>query len=576
MMMSLRDRKALSESKSASLMEFETKGTSEAEDDEKKLPELSNYEEERKVKRNKADEEMAKETEQKASGRMVTRSRVRNLVNKKDSSKRENEESSDKSDQSDKTDKVSSNKRVLESMDEDKDSQEEVSSPESPLAKKSKKKNEEIIVDLDEERNVSKGPLVKVKRVIKGSNEGEIRVVTSFERLKDLEQSKSDGMEKPIPSPDKIYRTYGGPRANLSEKYLSSKTVGRKYMILDKATIKEMMDKGLIQTIQKGDGSQSIASYRAVIPRSGGSSIFHQVASPVANIPVTTSTTFKTGFATSGQTMVTPSVIMTSSSVGTPVAVATSVGGIPVSGNVYRTATINPGGTSVATNASQIVTAPIYIRPHVSSAGLPITTVTTQQGDVQVVALPPDLMKQIHQIQQKGTLTDSQGSPSTFKTSTINQEIGIPRGDILTKDSENANFVHEAGEVKNDIAANTKKEMAYGVPTGVCKVLKSMKMYQYVDEKRPLVVSGANGPIKSAVRWVAVPNSSEGATFQIAGPIDKTAGGASFQPLGSPVLKTSVPLEVNVSVAKKEADANLPQIENFMWAFLYCASQLYG
>lgn len=381
---------------------------------------------------------------------------------------------------------------------------------------------------------------VQIKKLVKTKTEVTVKEALSG-REETSEKSSDASNNKGALSPGKVSRTYPGPTKKVS---MFSKPDGRRYMILDRATIKGMMEKGLIQPIEK-DGSNQTATYRAVMPKNRPS-ILRKVDSPVApgeSPPVTIS---DKNSETSGSQDSSPFS-----------SAATSVSGQLLS-NVESSPTTVASAASnlkfqvptsiVVKNASgglsQVLTTPVFVKTAVSGA-------VSVSG--KYVTLPSALPNQIQKGESSKSLTVTSGSSAPVLVQSLNTSegsvLGTSPNDKPLSSDQNPDDLVPCDTVDLTDSDEDVKKKKFGVPTGVCKVLKSMKMYQYVDKFDTEDSATRNlGPPKNShnVRWVAVPNNPGEPTPDC---------GPKIQRCTPPILPISVP-EIPDSLENHSLETN--------------------
>ncbi|XP_064101520.1 uncharacterized protein LOC135212083 [Macrobrachium nipponense] len=354
---------------------------------------------------------------------------------------------------------------------------------------------------------------VQIKKLVKTRHE--VTVKEGQEEI--LEKSSDDSHNKGGLSPGKVSRTYPGPTRKVS---MFSKPDGRRYMILDRATIKGMMEKGLIQPIEK-DGSNQTAAYRAVMPKNKPS-ILCRVDSPGApgeSPPVAIS---DKNSESSGSQDSSPFS-----------SAATSASGTSAGSNLKFQVPTSIVVKNASGGLSQVLTTPVFVKTTVSGGG-------SVSG--KYVTLPSALPNQIQKDESSKSLTVTSGSSapvivqSLKNTSEGSVAVTLPNDKALSSDQnpDDLDAVPCDSVDMTDSDEDVKKKK-FGVPTGVCKVLKSMKMYQYVDkfDTEDSATRNLVAPKNSHnVRWVAVPNN----------PGDPTPDcGPKIQRCTPPILPISVP-----------------------------------
>ncbi|XP_064101514.1 uncharacterized protein LOC135212082 isoform X4 [Macrobrachium nipponense] len=306
---------------------------------------------------------------------------------------------------------------------------------------------------------------------------------------------------------------------------VNAPTEGKKYMILNKATIQGMMEKGLIQAIGKdGSDQQNVAfAYRAVLPKTGPT-VLRRVPNP--NFQGISPHTFIHGKSVGtslSQDSGTLPATATSASTKLPSSTAPTTG---LSSSVTSTSTaldVSSGGLNVqiptlasaknsTTGTNPVVTAPVYVKSpifgsNLSSEKMPVITVPTSvlnhiQKNASLFSVAVTSSSSVATPGQSLISTPKEQSlKSTPKESLIVTSVG--KTIKSSEDLDNPDKAADISENENDDADNAK---TYGVPTGVCKVLKSMKMYQYINKSEGK--SATHLPVKGSqsIRWVAVPN----------------------------------------------------------------------
>ncbi|XP_064101513.1 uncharacterized protein LOC135212082 isoform X3 [Macrobrachium nipponense] len=366
---------------------------------------------------------------------------------------------------------------------------------------------------------------VQVKRVVQGVRDGELEVVTTYEEHGGTIDAAERGyIIKNNSSPGKVTRTCKfldpGPI-----RRVNAPTEGKKYMILNKATIQGMMEKGLIQAIGKdGSDQQNVAfAYRAVLPKTGPT-VLRRVPNP--NFQGISPHTFIHGKSVGtslSQDSGTLPATATSASTKLPSSTAPTTG---LSSSVTSTSTaldVSSGGLNVqiptlasaknsTTGTNPVVTAPVYVKSpifgsNLSSEKMPVITVPTSvlnhiQKNASLFSVAVTSSSSVATPGQSLISTPKEQSlKSTPKESLIVTSVG--KTIKSSEDLDNPDKAADISENENDDADNAK---TYGVPTGVCKVLKSMKMYQYINKSEGK--SATHLPVKGSqsIRWVAVPN----------------------------------------------------------------------
>ncbi|XP_068211545.1 uncharacterized protein [Palaemon carinicauda] len=350
----------------------------------------------------------------------------------------------------------------------------------------------------------------QIKKLVKLGREGKLEVETIIEEHED----NGDAYVVPtryknIESPVKVTRTYPGP---LRRPNTITKTDGRKYMILDKATIQGMMEKGLIQSLGKDGVEQKNvpSAYRAVLPKTGPTVVRRivnpnfQARPPIALI--------------SGKSMGTPLPQDFSPSITTATSVSAKLSSSTVPTNLLSSSVSTASDmassgltvqipTSVTTKNSPIGTNP-GVGAHVYMKS-PIFGTNLGTEKMQFVTVPSSILNQIQKGGSLYSVINNSSVPTSFrkvKDTSSDSPIVVSAGNRMVSSSEN---LGNPDKDMSDSGDDDEKKNGYGVPTGRCKILKSMKMYQYVDK------SGEGNPATHVqgqpkggpnIRWVAVPN----------------------------------------------------------------------
>ncbi|XP_068211589.1 nucleolar protein dao-5-like isoform X2 [Palaemon carinicauda] len=348
-------------------------------------------------------------------------------------------------------------------------------------------------------------------------DDDDIKVIEpSPKNVSEKEVSGREGAEKDGESPSKkrlssvkVTRTYPGPTRKVN---MFSKPDGRRYMILDRATIKGMMEKGLIQPIEK-DGTNQTAAYRAVVPKTRPPGLD---SSPlIVSGSQDSGAVMSTATSASGRF---PSNVETSSTAlisSAPLTSSSSNVRFPVPSIVVKH---SPSGVS------QVLSNPVFVKTS-GSGSVPVSE------NMQYVTISSGFSNQIQNGDAPRSVTVASGS---FATVVVQSGKNIPKGAVkIIAPSDKSVSPGDNADVTDSDDEDKKKK--FGIPTGVCKVLKSMKMYQYVDKSEPEDGSTRQvGPPKNShnVRWVAVPNN----------PGDPTPDcGPKIQRCTPPILPISVP-----------------------------------
>ncbi|XP_066983535.1 uncharacterized protein [Macrobrachium rosenbergii] len=315
-------------------------------------------------------------------------------------------------------------------------------------------------------------------------------------------------------SPGKVTRTYPGPI-----RRVNAPTEGKKYMILNKATIQGMMEKGLIQAIGKdGSDQQNVAyAYRAVLPKTGPT-VLRRVPNP--NFQGISPHTFihakNVGTSLSQDSGSLPTTA-TSASTKLPSSTAPTTG---LSASVTSTSTVTVSDapssglnlqipTSVTaknstTGTSAVVTAPVYVKSPIFGSNL-----STEK--MPVITVPTSVLNHIQKnaslLSLAVTNSSSVAASGQSLKSTPKDSLRVTSSVSKTgKSSENLYNPDKAADISDSGDDDGNNAKSYGVPTGVCKVLKSMKMYQYINKSEGK--SAGHLPVTGSqnIRWVAVPN----------------------------------------------------------------------